>query len=115
MMEKNPEPSTEALRAGIDEGANHIDTAEMYGDGRVEEIVGKAIAGLRDRVFIVSKVLPSNAGYAETIEACERSLKRLRTDHLDVYLLHWREKRTPIEETFRAFERLKTDGKIRSW
>lgn len=115
MMESDRKASIQALRAGIDEGANHIDTAEMYGDGRVEEIVGEAIAGRRDKIILVSKVLPANADYAGTLKACERSLKRLKTDHLDCYLLHWRERSTKIAETFRAFEKLIRQGKIRAW
>jgi diketogulonate reductase-like aldo/keto reductase len=115
MMESEPKSAVTALRAGLDEGANHIDTAEMYGSGRVEQIVGEAIYGRRDKVFITSKVLPSNAGYETTIQACERSLQNLRTDYVDLYLLHWREKRTPLGDTFKAFEKLKTDGKIRAW
>jgi diketogulonate reductase-like aldo/keto reductase len=104
-----------ALRAGIDAGMTHIDTAEMYGDGYVEEaIVAEAIAGRRDELFLASKVLPENASFAGTIAACERSLRRLRTDRLDLYYLHWRG-RHPIEETFGAFERLRQDGKIRAY
>lgn len=114
-MESDPQTAVAALRQGIKEGANHIDTAEMYGSGKVEEIVGEAVKGLRDQVYLVSKVLPSNAGYKSTLEACERSLKHLKTDYLDVYLLHWRENDTPLEETFRAFEKLKQEGKIRAW
>ena len=79
----------EALRVGLDLGLTHIDTAEMYGDGRSEEVVGRAIAGRRDEVFLVTKVLPSNASHHGTIRACERSLRRLGTDRLDLYLLHW--------------------------
>src|SRR5512138_2800675 len=79
-----------ALRAGLDLGMTHIDTAEMYGSGRAEELVAEALAGRRDEVFLVSKVLPSNASYKGTIAACERSLERLQTTHLDLYLLHWR-------------------------
>jgi diketogulonate reductase-like aldo/keto reductase len=104
--------AVEALRAGIDLGLTHIDTAEMYGDGRAEELVGEAIAGRRDQVFLVSKVLPSNATYEGTLKACEQSLKRLRTDHLDVYLLHWKG-RYRVSETMRAMEQLIDDGKIR--
>lgn len=100
-----------SLRAGIDAGSTHIDTAEMYGSGRVERIVGRAIEGRRDAVFLVSKVLPSNASYENAISACERTLGRLGTDRLDAYLLHWRG-RVPLEETFRAFEKLSADGKI---
>lgn len=103
-----------ALQAGVDAGMTHIDTAEMYGAGRVERIVGRAVRGRRDDVFLVSKVLPSNASYRDTIAACDRSLTRLGTDRLDVYLLHWRG-RVPLEETIRAFERLESDGKIRAF
>jgi diketogulonate reductase-like aldo/keto reductase len=104
--------AADALRAGIDLGLTHIDTAEMYGSGRAEEIAGKAIAGRRGEVFLVSKVLPSNASYEGTLRACERSLRRLGTDCLDLYLLHW-ESEHPIGETMRAMERLIDDGLIR--
>ncbi|HXG62547.1 MAG TPA: aldo/keto reductase [Planctomycetota bacterium] len=110
-MELAPASAVAALRRGLDLGMTHIDTAEMYGDGRVEEIVGRAIRGRRDEVFLVSKVLPSNASYEGTLRACERSLARLGTDRLDLYLLHW-PGRHPFEETVRAFERLKREGKI---
>jgi diketogulonate reductase-like aldo/keto reductase len=103
-----------ALRRGLDLGMNHIDTAEMYGSGVAEEIVGEAIAGRRDEAFIVSKVLPSNASRKATIAACEASLRRLKIDALDCYLLHWRGG-TPLEETFAAFDALKAAGKIRSF
>ena len=103
-----------ALRAAIAAGMTVVDTAEMYGDGGAEQIVGDAIAGLRDRVFVVSKVYPHNAGRKSAIAACERSLRRLRTDHLDLYLLHWRG-RVPLAETVDAFERLRSDGKIVRW
>jgi diketogulonate reductase-like aldo/keto reductase len=92
----------------------HIDTAEMYGSGRVESIVGEAIAGRRDQVFLVSKVLPGNASRKKTVLACEASLKRLGTDHLDCYLLHWPGSH-PLEETVAAFEELQRAGKIASW
>src|SRR2546422_2233568 len=88
-MERDPRGAVAALRLGLDLGMTHIDTAEMYGSGRVEEIVGEAIAGRRDEVFLVSKVLPGNATYKGTLAACERSLSRLQTDRLDLYLLHW--------------------------
>jgi diketogulonate reductase-like aldo/keto reductase len=101
-----------ALRQGLDLGMTHIDTAEMYGDA--EDVVGEAIAGRRDEVFLVSKVLPSNASSAGTMAACERSLARLRTDRLDCYLLHWPGS-SPLEETFASFERLREQGKILSW
>jgi diketogulonate reductase-like aldo/keto reductase len=101
-----------ALRAGLDRGMIHIDTAEMYGDA--ELVVAEAIAGRRDEVFLVSKVLPSNASRAGTKTACERSLRRLKTDRLDCYLLHWRGG-VPLAETFAAFADLQREGKIRSW
>lgn len=103
-----------ALRYGLDLGMKHIDTAEMYGAGLVEEIVGEAIAGRRDEVFLVSKVLPSNATYEGTLAACERSLRRLRTDRLDLYLLHW-PSGYPLEQTIAAFEKLVEQGKTRFW
>jgi len=101
-----------ALQAGLDAGMSHIDTAEMYGDA--EPVVAEAISGRRDEVFLVSKVLPSNASRKGTISACERSLKRLNTDRLDCYLLHWRGQ-VPVVETVAAFEDLKSAGKIASW
>jgi len=103
-----------AVRLAVDLGMTLIDTAEMYGDGGAEEIVGEAVAGRRDEVFIVSKVYPHNAGAKSAIAACERSLKRLRTDRIDLYLLHWRG-RIPLAETVAAFERLRADGKIVRW
>lgn len=105
---------TAALRRGIELGLTHIDTAEMYGNGAAEEVVAEAIAGLpRERLFIVSKVLPQNASYNGTVTACEGSLRRLRTDYLDLYLLHWRG-RHPLAETMRALEDLVDAGKIRA-
>jgi diketogulonate reductase-like aldo/keto reductase len=101
-----------ALRRGIDLGMTHIDTAEMYGDA--ELVIADAIAGRREEVYVVSKVLPSNASRRGTITACERSLARLKTDRLDCYLLHWRGW-YPLAETVAAFEQLKAAGKIRSW
>jgi diketogulonate reductase-like aldo/keto reductase len=101
-----------ALRRGIDLGMTHIDTAEMYGDA--ELVIADAIEGQRDKLFLVSKVLPSNASRRGTITACERSLKRLKTDRLDCYLLHWRGS-YPLEETVAAFDELVAAGKIRSW
>jgi diketogulonate reductase-like aldo/keto reductase len=103
-----------ALRQGLDMGMTHIDTAEMYGSGAAESLVGEAIAGRRDQVFLVSKVLPQNASRKRTIEACEATLRRLKTGWLDCYLLHWRG-RHPLEETFATFEELKQSGKILSW
>ncbi|HXD51435.1 MAG TPA: aldo/keto reductase [Burkholderiales bacterium] len=101
-----------ALQRGLDLGMTHIDTAEMYGDA--ELVIADAIAGRRDEVFLVSKVLPSNASRRGTITACERSLKRLKTDRLDCYLLHWRGS-YPLEDTVAAFEELVETGKIKSW
>jgi diketogulonate reductase-like aldo/keto reductase len=106
------EAAIAALRVGLDLGMTHIDTAEMYGDA--EEMIAEAIAGRRNEVFLVSKVLPQNASRSGTIAACERSLARLQTDRLDCYLLHWRGE-YPLEETIEAFRRLQSDGKIRSW
>lgn len=103
-----------ALRAGLDLGMTHIDTAELYGRGKVEALVGEAIAGRRDEIFLVSKVMPQNASRAGTVSACERSLTALKTDRLDCYLLHWRG-RHPLADTIAAFEELKAAGKIRSW
>ena len=103
-----------ALRLGIDLGMTLIDTAEMYASGGSEEVVGAAIAGIRDRVFVVSKVLPQNASRAGTVAACDRSLKRLRTDRIDLYLLHWRGDHS-LADTVAGFEALKTAGKIRYW
>ncbi|TMJ59808.1 MAG: aldo/keto reductase, partial [Alphaproteobacteria bacterium] len=103
---------TAALKLGIDLGMTLIDTAEMYGSGGAEKIVAEAAQGQRDRLFIVSKVLPYNASQKGVIEACERSLKRLKTDRIDLYLLHWRGS-VPLAETLAAFMRLQRDGKIR--
>lgn len=104
----------DTLRAGMDQGITLIDTAEMYGAGGSERMVGEAIAGRRDGLFLVSKVLPQNASRQGTIAACEQSLKRLGTDRLDLYLLHWRG-RYPLAETVEAFETLKAQGKIAAW
>jgi diketogulonate reductase-like aldo/keto reductase len=103
-----------ALRTGIELGMSLIDTAEMYADGGAEALVGAAIAGQRDRVFLVSKVLPNNADGSGTRHACERSLHRLGTDHLDLYLLHWRGP-VPLAETVAAFTDLVEEGLIRHW
>lgn len=103
-----------ALRAGLDAGMTHIDTAEMYGSGRAEGVIAEAISGRRDEAFIVSKVLPSNASAKGTVAACENSLKRLQTDRLDCYLLHWRGNYA-LEETVGAFDKLMAAGKILSW
>lgn len=113
MLETDPEQrAIEALRTGIDLGMTLIDTAEMYGSGRAEEIVGRAIAGRREGLFLVSKVLPSNASYDGTRRACERSLRRLGIDQLDLYLLHWSGSH-PIAETMRGLESLVRDGMTR--
>jgi len=114
MEEDDRESAIRAIRQAIDRGMTHIDTAEIYGDGVVEEIVGEAIAGHRGEVFLASKVHPDHATYAGTLLACEKSLRRLRTDHLDLYMLHWRGSR-PLQEAFRAFDVLLKEGKIRSW
>ncbi len=103
-----------SLKTGLDLGMTLIDTAEMYADGGSEVIVGKAIEGRRDEVFLVSKVYPANASRKGAVEACERSLKRLNTDRIDLYLLHWRGNH-PLEETVAAFEGLKAAGKIEAW
>jgi diketogulonate reductase-like aldo/keto reductase len=112
--ESAAESAIAALRHGLDLGLTHVDTAEMYGSGAAETIVGEAIAGRRDEVFLVSKVLPTNASKRGTLAACEKSLSRLRTDRLDCYLLHWRGSH-PLEETIAAFDMLVRDGKILSW
>ena len=112
--EKDRGAAVNALRLGLDLGMTHIDTAEMYGDGESERLVGEAIAGLpREQLFLVSKVLPSNATYDGTIRACDGALRRMRVDYLDCYLLHWRGS-VPLGETMRAFEKLVGDGKIRA-
>jgi diketogulonate reductase-like aldo/keto reductase len=103
-----------ALRAGIDLGLTLIDTAEMYGDGATETLLGEALANVRDQVFIVSKVYPQNAGRGRIERACEASLQRLKTDHLDLYLLHWRGS-VPLAETIEGMEALIRAGKIRRW
>src|SRR4051812_18359919 len=103
-----------ALRLGLDLGMKVIDTAELYGSGASEHLIAGAIDGRRDDAFLVSKVLPHNATRRGTISACEKSLKRLGVDHLDLYLLHWRGK-VPLAETVEAFEQLVRDGKIRHW
>ena len=112
--ESNADTAIAALRLGLDLGLTHIDTAEMYGSGAAETIVGKAISGRRDEVFLVSKVLPGNASKRGTRLACEKSLSRLQTDRLDCYLLHWRGE-FKLEETIAALQSLVRDGKILSW
>ena len=103
-----------AVRAGVELGMTLVDTAEMYGDGATESLLGEALAGLRERVFLVSKVYPHNASRRGVQAACEKSLKRLKTDHLDLYLLHWRGL-VPLEEMVEGFEALRQAGKIRHW
>jgi diketogulonate reductase-like aldo/keto reductase len=103
-----------ALKLGLDLGLDMIDTAEMYGEGSAEEITGEAIAGRRDGVYLVSKVSPHNASRKGVVEACERSLRRLKTDRLDLYLLHWRGSH-PLRETVAGFESLRQSGKILDW
>jgi diketogulonate reductase-like aldo/keto reductase len=105
--------AVEALRLGLDLVMTHIDTAEMYGNGRVEELVSEAIGERRSAVFLASKVLPTNASYEGTIKACKQSLKRLKTDWLDLYMIHWPSSIYPIVETMRAMEKLVADGLIR--
>ena len=116
MGERGSERAAEvkALKLGLDLGIRLIDTAEMYGEGKAEEIVADAVVGRRDEIYIVSKVYPHNASRKGAIAACERSLKRLQTDRIDLYLLHWRGSH-PLAETVDAFETLQKDGKIRSW
>ncbi|MBU6499537.1 MAG: aldo/keto reductase [Rhodospirillales bacterium] len=112
--ERTPAAEAAALRLGLDLGLTLIDTAEMYGEGGAEEVVGAAIAGRRDEVFLVSKVYPHNADRRGVAAACARSLKRLRTDRIDLYLLHWRGA-VPLAETVAGFEALRDAGKIRHW
>ena len=112
--ERDEAEEVAALRAGVELGMTLIDTAEMYGEGAAEKIVGRAIAGMRDRVFLVTKAYPHHASRRELPLACERSLQRLGTDVIDLYLLHWRGQ-TPLAETVEAFEALRASGKIRRW
>src|SRR5438552_11052628 len=104
-----------ALRLGIELGMTLIDTAEMYGEGGAEKVVADAIEGQRDRIFIVTKVYPHHASRTELPKACERSLKRLRIEVIDLYLLHWRERNTQLAEAVEAFEKLRAAGKIKRW
>jgi diketogulonate reductase-like aldo/keto reductase len=108
------EQEIEALRLGVELGMTLVDTAEMYGEGAAEELVAEALAGERARLFLVSKVYPHNASRQGVVAACERSLRRLKTDRLDLYLLHWRGS-VPLEETVAGFEELRRSGKIRHW
>ena len=110
----NPKTEVDALSRGLDLGATLIDTAEMYARGGAERVVGSAIKGRRDDVFVVSKVLPHNASFDGTIRACENSLQRMEIESIDLYLLHWPGNH-PLESTVSAFEQLKTDGKIKHW
>ncbi len=115
LEEDDRQAAITAIRRAVELGASHIDTAELYGRGRVEEMLAEALAGgMRERVFLASKVLPENASFDGTIAACERTLRRLATDRLDLYMLHWRG-RHPLDETFRAFERLRAAGKVLAW
>ena len=109
-----PAEALAALQAGLDAGMTHVDTAELYGSGRVESLVARAIAGRREQIFLVSKVMPNHASRSGTVQACDASLRRLGTDHLDCYLLHWSGPH-PLEDTIAAFEQLVQEGKIRSW
>ena len=106
--------SIRVIHHALDKGVNFLDSADMYGWGHNEELLGKALPGIRDKVFIVSKVYPHNASRTGAIAACERSLKRLKTNRIDLYLLHWRGSH-PLADTVAAFEKLKADGKIRHW
>jgi len=108
---RDPAAMRETIRAAVDMGIFHIDTAEIYPGA--EEIVGEAIRGIREQVFLTTKVAPQHATYAGTLAACERSLRRLGTSHIDLYLLHWLERDTPLEETLRAFRALIEHGKVR--
>jgi diketogulonate reductase-like aldo/keto reductase len=112
--ESDKDSAIAALLHGLDHGMNHIDTAELYGNGKAEKIIGESIGGRRNQAFLVSKVQPRHASKKGTITACEGSLSRLQTDHLDCYLLHWRGS-YPLEETIEAFEDLQSKGKILSW
>jgi diketogulonate reductase-like aldo/keto reductase len=103
-----------SVRQGVESGMTLVDTAEMYGEGKTEQFLGEALQGLRDQVFLVSKVYPHNASRKGVVQACERSLRRMGTDHLDLYLLHWRG-REPLAETVAGFEALRAAGKIRHW
>ena len=112
--QKSAATAVDALRRGIDLGLSHIDTAEMYGSGKAEQVIAKAIEGRREEIFLVSKVLPSNASRKAVVKACEASLARLKTDRLDCYLLHWRGS-SPLADTVAAFDQLISEGKILSW
>ncbi|HTV23706.1 MAG TPA: aldo/keto reductase, partial [Polyangiaceae bacterium] len=114
LEDDSPAAAIAAVQRGIELGMTHIDTAELYGSGKVEAVLAKAIAGRREQLFLVSKVMPSNASFDGTLRSCERSLRHLGTDHLDCYLLHWPGQHA-LADTFGAFERLVEQGKIRSY
>ncbi len=114
MERDSPAGALAALRRGLDLGMTHLDTAEMYGDGAVEEMLAPLLAARRDEIFLASKVLPTNASRRGTVDACERSLERLGTDRLDLYLLHWPSPH-PLADTIAAFEELRDQGRIRAW
>src|SRR5207244_6409051 len=114
LEESDANTAISAVRAALDLGLTHVDTAELYGSGKAETLVGQAIEGRRDEVFLVSKVVPENASRQGTLKHCEQTLKRLRTDHLDCYLLHWPGSH-PLEDTIAALEELVTAGKTRAW
>ncbi len=114
LEESDSKTAVAAVRTALDLGLTHVDTAELYGSGKAESLVGQAIEGRRDEIFLVSKVIPNNASRKGTISHCEQTLKRLRTDHLDCYLLHWPGSH-PLEDTIAALEELVTAGKARAW
>jgi diketogulonate reductase-like aldo/keto reductase len=115
MERDEPKAAIATIRRALELGITHIDTAEMYGGGKVETLVGEAIDGMRDQVFLASKVLPRNATFDGTRRACEASLRRLATDRLDLYMLHWREDSTNLADVLRAFALLREQGKIRAF
>lgn len=114
LEESDSKTAIAAVQTALDLGLTHVDTAELYGSGKAESLVGQAIEGRRDEIFLVSKVMPSNASRKGTLSHCEQTLKRLRTDHLDCYLLHWPGS-YPLEDTIAALEELVTSGKTRAW
>jgi diketogulonate reductase-like aldo/keto reductase len=114
LEQSDPKVAIAAVRAALELGLTHVDTAELYGSGRAESLVGEALEGSRDGVFLVSKIIPSNASRKGTIKHCEQTLERLRTDHLDCYLLHWPGSH-PLEDTIAALEELVESGKTRAW
>lgn len=114
LEESDPKTAIAAVQAALDLGLTHIDTAELYGSGKAESLVGQALAGRREEAFLVSKIIPSNASRKGTLTHCEQSLKRLKTDYLDCYLLHWPGSH-PLEDTIASLEQLVSQGKIRAW